>query len=368
MADFTAPQPLQALLVDASQAPWLNEKDEAAASWDDASLPDRQSVAAWVRTWSEGDEIARVKEVMVGVDARIEAAFSVEAAAKFRRWAAGVLLDVFGSSDDLADTIMMPQQRPKFRDASPSLTQFERFEHYDDLWEGEDSRADELSEWIERKATLGDTDIDDAPAVLTRWVVAISIAELVHMRTSAKREKRAEAQKARRTLLDKAAELRTAVGRPPDDDEDDEEEDGEWDDDDAATTPPVAAPAVAAAPSPEPPKPEETKEPPAKASSTRKPLPKADAARHATHVGEFYENDEADARTRHARGYDPLDKHAQRVEAEVDGAKERRDALYARRVLFFFFETRRRRVDGVPTQAGRGPGPRRGDAEPGSGV
>ena len=134
-----------------------------------------------VRTWSEGDEIARVKEVMVGVDARIEAAFSVEAAAKFRRWAAGVLLDVFGSSDDLADTIMTPQQRPKFRDASPSLTQFERFEHYDDLWEGEDSRADELSEWIERKATLGDTDIDDAPAVLTRWVVAISIAELVHI-------------------------------------------------------------------------------------------------------------------------------------------------------------------------------------------
>ena len=67
----------------------------------------------------------------------------------------------------------------------------------------------------------------------------------------------------------------------------------------------------------------------------RKPLPKPDAARHATHVGEFYENDENDARTRHARGYDPLDKHAQRVEAEVDDAKERRDALYASRVLFF---------------------------------
>ena len=47
--------------------------------------------------------------------------------------------------------------------------------------------------------------------------------------------------------------------------------------------------------SPEPvaPKPEETKEPPAKAS-VRKPLPKPDAARHATHVGEFYENDEND--------------------------------------------------------------------------
>ena len=68
---------------------------------------------------------------MVGVDARIEAAFSEAAAAKFRRWAAGVLLDVFGSSDDLADTILTPQQRPRFRDASPSLTQFERFEHYD---------------------------------------------------------------------------------------------------------------------------------------------------------------------------------------------------------------------------------------------
>ena len=134
MADFTIPQPLHALIIDATQPPWLNENDEAAASWDDASLPDRQSVAAWVRTWSEGDEIARVKEVMVGVDARIEAAFSVEAAAKFRRWAAGVLLDVFGSSDDLADTIALAQ-RPKFRDASPSLTQFERFEHYDDLWE-----------------------------------------------------------------------------------------------------------------------------------------------------------------------------------------------------------------------------------------
>ena len=159
MTDFTAPQPLQALLIDASQAPWLNEKDEAAASWDDASLPDRQAVAAWVRTWSEGDEIERVKEVMVGVDARIEAAFTEAAAAKFRRWAAGVLLDVFGSSDDLADTILTPQQRPKFRDASPSLTQFERFEHYDDLWEGEDSRADELSEWIERKATLGSINI-----------------------------------------------------------------------------------------------------------------------------------------------------------------------------------------------------------------
>ncbi len=333
MADFTTPQPLQALLVDASQAPWLNEKDEAAASWDEASLPDRQSVAAWVRTWSEGDEIARVKEVMVGVDARIEAAFSVDAAAKFRRWAAGVLLDVFGSSDDLADTISLPQ-RPKFKEGSPSLSQFERFEHYDDLWEGEDSRADELRDWIERKATLGSIDLDDAPAVLTRWVVAISIAELVHMRTSAKRAKRAEAQKARRTLLDKAAELRTAVGRPPEDDDEDDDEDGDWDDDEA-TTPTVVA-AAAPAPSPEPPKPEETKEPPAKASSTRKPLPKADAARHATHVGEFYENDEADARTRHARGYDPLDKHAQRVEAEVDGAKARRDALYARRVLFFF--------------------------------
>ena len=368
MADFTPPQPLQALLIDASQPPWLNEKDEAAASWDDASLPDRQAVAAWVRTWSEGDEIERVKEVMVGVDARIEVAFSVEAAAKFRRWAAGVLLDVFGSSDDLADTILTPQQRPKFRDASPSLTQFERFEHYDDLWEGEDSRADELSEWIAREATLGDVELEDAPAVLTRWVVAISIAELVHMRTSAKREKRAEAQKARRTLLDKAAELRTAVGRPPEDDDDEEDEDGEWDDDDAATTPPVAAPAVAAAPSPEPPKPEETKEPPAK-TVQRKPLPKADAARHATHVGEFYENDENDARTRHARGYDPLDKHAQRVEAEVDDAKERRDALYASRVLFCFLlaspSSRRWRTDGARTQAGRGPGPRRGDAEPG---
>ena len=346
MTEFTTPQPLQALLIDASQAPWLNEKDEAAASWDDASLPDRQAVAAWVRTWTEGDEIERVKEVMVGVDARIEAAFSVEAAAKFRRWAAGVLLDVFGSSDDLADTIMMPQQRPKFRDASPSLTQFERFEHYDDLWEGEDSRADELSEWIEKAATLGDVAIDDAPAVLTRWVVSISIAELVHMRTSAKREKRAEAQKARRTLLDKAAELRTAVGRPPDDDEDDEDEDGEWDDDDAATTPPVAAAAPVQSPEPAPPKPEETKEPPAK-KTERKPLPKADAARHATHVGEFYENDENDARTRHARGYDPLDKHAQRVEAEVDDAKERRDALYASRVLFFFDSpsSRRRRAE-----------------------
>jgi hypothetical protein len=335
MADFTYPQPLQALLIDASQAPWLNEKDEAAASWDDASLPDRQSVAAWVRTWTEGDEIERVKEVMVGVDARIEAAFSVEAAAKFRRWAAGVLLDVFGSSDDLADTILTPQQRPKFRDASPSLTQFERFEHYDDLWEGEDSRADELCEWIERKATLGSINIDDAPAVLTRWVVAISIAELVHMRTSATRETRAEAKMARRTLLDKAAELRTAVGRPPEDDDDDEDEDGEWDDDDAATTPTVAAAAPVPSPEPVAPKPEETKEPPAKAVQ-RKPLPKADAARHATHVGEFYENDENDARTRHARGYDPLDKHAQRVEAEVDDAKERRDALYASRVLFFF--------------------------------
>ena len=335
MADFTTPQPLQALLIDASQAPWLNEKDEAAASWDDCSLPDRQAVAAWVRTWSEGDEIERVKEVMVGVDARIEAAFTEAAAAKFRRWAAGVLLDVFGSSDDLADTIMTPQQRPKFRDASPALTQFERFEHYDDLWEGEDSRADELSEWIERKATLGDTDIDDAPAVLTRWVVAISIAELVHMRTSAKREKRAEAQKARRTLLDKAAELRTAVGRPPEDDDDDEDEDGEWDDDDAATTPTVAAAAPVPSPEPVAPKPEETKEPPAKAVQ-RKPLPKADAARHATHVGEFYENDANDARTRHARGYDPLDKHAQRVEAEVDDAKERRDALYASRVFVLF--------------------------------
>jgi len=401
MADFTTPQPLQALLIDATQPPWLKEKDEAAASWDDASLPDRQSVAAWVRTWSEGDEIARVKEVMVGVDARIEAAFSVEAAAKFRRWAAGVLLDVFGSSDDLADTIALAQ-RPKFRDASPSLTQFERFEHYDDLWEGEDSRADELSEWIEKAATLGDVAIDDAPAVLTRWVVSISIAELVHMRTSAKREKRAEAQKARRTLLDKAAELRTAVGRPPDDDEDDEDEDGDWDDDDAATTPPVVA-AAAPVQSPEPvaPKPEETKEPPAKAAAReRKPLPKADAARHATHVGEFYENDENDARTRHARGYDPLDKHAQRVEAEVDDAKERRDALYFLAASCVFFDSpsprrrradctclprqrtdgtrpprrrtngtrpprRRRCVDGVPTQAGRGPGPRRGDAEPG---
>ena len=334
MADFTAPQPLQALLIDATQPPWLNEKDEAAASWDDASLPDRQSVAAWVRTWSEGDEIARVKEVMVGVDARIEAAFSEAAAAKFRRWAAGVLLDVFGSSDDLADSIMMPQQRPKFKEGSPSLTQFERFEHYDDLWEGEDSRADELREWIDRKATLGSTNIDDAPAVLTRWVVAISIAELVHMRTSAKRAKRAEAQKSRRTLLDKVAELRTAVGRPPDDDEDDEDEDGDWDDDEA-TTPPVAAAAPVQSPEPVAPKPEETKEPPAK-TTERKPLPKADAARHATHVGEFYENDDNDARTRHARGYDPLDKHAQRVEAEVDGAKERRDALYARRVLVFF--------------------------------
>ena len=338
MAEFTSPQPLQALLIDASQPPWLRENDEAAASWDDASLPDRQAVAAWVRTWSEGDEIARVKEVMVGVDARIEAAFSVEAAAKFRRWAAGVLLDVFGSSDDLADTIMTPQQRPKFRDASPSLTQFERFEHYDDLWEGEDSRADELCEWIERKATLGDIEIDDAPAVLTRWVVAISIAELVHMRTSAKREKRAEAQKARRTLLDKAAELRTAVGRPPDDDEDDEDEDGEWDDDEATTPPVVAAAAPVQYPEPVAPKPDETKEPPAKAKAVqRKPLPKPDAARHATHVGEFYENDDNDARTRHARGYDPLDKHAQRVEAEVDDAKERRDALYFLAASCFFF-------------------------------
>ena len=328
MADFTTPQPLQALLIDATQPPWLNEKDEAATSWDDASLSDRQSVAAWVRTWTEGDEIERVKEVMVGVDARIEVAFSVDAAAKFRRWAAGVLLDVFGSSDDLADSIMMPQQRPKFKEGSPSLTQFERFEHYDDLWTGEDSRADELREWIDRKAALGSIDLDDAPAVLTRWVVAISIAELVHMRTSAKRAKRAEAQKARRTLLDKAAELRTAVGRPPDDDDDsDEDDDGEWDDDDAATTPPVAAAAPVQSPEPAPPKPEETKEPPAK-TTERKPLPKADAARHATHVGEFYENDDNDARTRHARGYDPLDKHAQRVEAEVDGAKERRDALY----------------------------------------
>ena len=70
MAEFTTPQPLQALLIDASQAPWLNEKDEAAASWDDASLPDRQSVAAWVRTWSEGDEIAWVQEGVVGVGAR----------------------------------------------------------------------------------------------------------------------------------------------------------------------------------------------------------------------------------------------------------------------------------------------------------
>ena len=61
MTEFTTPQPLQALLIDASQAPWLNEKDEAAASWDYASLPDRQAVAAWVRTWTEGDEIARVK-------------------------------------------------------------------------------------------------------------------------------------------------------------------------------------------------------------------------------------------------------------------------------------------------------------------
>ena len=41
MADFATPQPLQALLIDASQPPWLRENDEAAASWDDASLPDR---------------------------------------------------------------------------------------------------------------------------------------------------------------------------------------------------------------------------------------------------------------------------------------------------------------------------------------
>ena len=119
----------------------------------------------------------------------------------------------------------------------------------------------------------------------------------------------------------------------------------------------MRAAAAAPAPSPEPPKPEETKEPPAKASSTRKPLPKADAARHATHVGEFYENDDNDARTRHARGYDPLDKHAQRVEAEVDDAKERRDALYASRVLFCFLlaspSSRRWRTDGARTQAGR---------------
>ena len=278
MADFATPRPLQTLLLDAGQPPWLRDFAPA-ASWDAASLPDRQAVAAWVRTWTEGDEIARVKDVMGAVDALVEATFQEDAAAKFRRWAAGVLLDVFGSSDDLADTIALPQ-RPKFKDASPTLAQFAKFECYDDLWTGADSRADELAAWISKDATLGDVVVDDAPAVLTRWIVAVSIAELVHARTSAKRARRAEAQTARRTLLDKAAELRTAVGRPPEDDDDDDDEDGEWDDDDAATTPPATEAPVAAAPDPAAP-PEETKEPPKAAA--RKPLPAQDAARHATH-------------------------------------------------------------------------------------
>mgnify|MGYP001294324912 CR=1 FL=1 len=53
------PQPLEALLLDASLAPWQREFRDADGksawdTWDEADGPTRGDVAQWIRAWPEG--------------------------------------------------------------------------------------------------------------------------------------------------------------------------------------------------------------------------------------------------------------------------------------------------------------------------
>ena len=153
-----APRRLETMLVE-DALPWLKEfKDPGEArsswaTWDGATPAERAAAAKWIRGWAEGDEVAFVKEAMGCLDPMIAASFAADVIPPLRRWAASVLLDVFGSKEDLAECVETAD-RPKFAAAAPTLAQFSKFEAFDDLWSGDESRAEELLDWLAPAATV----------------------------------------------------------------------------------------------------------------------------------------------------------------------------------------------------------------------
>uniref|UniRef100_A0A6S8CAI9 PDZ domain-containing protein n=1 Tax=Aureoumbra lagunensis TaxID=44058 RepID=A0A6S8CAI9_9STRA len=215
---------------------WIREfKDpdseiSAQQLWNAASSQARIQVAKWIRSWKEEENVEHLKEVMGCLDGILYEVFESEAAEGMRRWTAAVLLDVFSEKEDLAVSFEM-LQKPKFDKNDISLSQFDRLTAFEDLWSGEGSRAEELADLILPEVILADGEIlDDVHIVLTRWIVAVAMAELYHLRAKTesfskdefKEGEQQRNQSAREMLIAKANAIRDATVNDESDDSDNE--------------------------------------------------------------------------------------------------------------------------------------------------
>lgn len=275
---------------------WLRElKDPSSSStpwsaWDGASAGERMGAAKWIRSWDDEALVEHARETVGAITAMMRECFEEDLEWPVR-WAAEVVLDVFGEKEDIAASVEM-FRRPTFAQRRIDFDQFDRLEGFVDLWL-EGGRAEELLDRIEKDATLDDGFVvRDVHVVLTRWIVASSLAELLYSSNNTTTTTNVEAATAaveadgataRDELLSKAAVMRRAV---EDEDEDDDDDD-EWDEE-------VDVPDVEVA--------SETKK-----TSPLLPQPPQKAGKAKTEVGSYYSENDAE-RVRHDKGYDVLDK------------------------------------------------------------
>ena len=246
-----------------------NDDVSAQDAWNGATVKQGLAAAKWIRSWGDEEVAQHVRETMGGLDGMLKAVFLDEAYERARRFAASVLLDVFGEPEDLAKSLEM---RPKFD--GESLKQFRALTHLSDLWEGQGSQAEELLDYFLKDSQSEEEEIiENVHEILTLWIIANGLAEVFHTRLKKNPPPppMEEEQKlsAREVLIEKAKSIRAATH---DEDDDDDDDDDDWVDD---------------------------------KEDLRKPLPRS-GPRPRTAVGEFYETHDLE-RKRHQQGYDVLD-------------------------------------------------------------
>lgn len=292
---------------------WLRElKDPKAtksawATWDTATAGERIGAAKWIRSWDDERLVEHARETVGAVAGMMSECFVDDE--WMQRWAAEVVLDVFGDAEDLASTVEM-FHRPKFGDRRVDFEQFDKLVAFADLW-AEGGRAEELLDLFEPTAVCEDgTVIENVHKVLTRWIVASALAELLYTRAQnsaavvaqdAGLAPSTEDRSARDDVLAKAQSMRRGL----EDDDNDDDDDNEWDEE-------VDVPDV----------PVNTKE----AAPVKKLPPKQLQPRAKTEVGDYYADKEAE-RIRHDKGYDVMDKAMAKLDSSVDRRSKARELL-----------------------------------------
>ena len=264
------------------------EGTSAQEAWNTMTTQQRTAAGKWIRSWKDDENIEYLKETMGGLDGILAEVFEAEAYEDIRRYAASLLLDVFGEPEDIAICV---ESRPKFF-AGDDLAQFQRqFSSLADLWSGDGCRAEDSG--------LG----PKLRVLLTLFIIANALADLVHAHSKAIDGfvvvvAREDNKSAREMLIEKANAIRSAAA----DDENQDDDDEDWDDDDDATpVTPAAEETTGGSSSTTEVSSATTTEP------TKRSLPPTRMGpKPKTSVGEYYEENETE-RQRHQKGYDALD-------------------------------------------------------------